>query len=208
MITGAILQLFIILLFLTLGVLLYVYAAGKQIVLPTNSDNVFPFLAMQFSPVVGVLFIVGLISAAYAAAGSALTALTTSFTVDILESPKNKTEKQLASIRNKVHIGMAVIMAVVIFLINLLNNDSVINTVYMVASYTYGPLLGMFAFGMFTKKAVKDRWVPLVAILSPVLCFILDHYSQAWFNGYQFSHERLILNALLTFLGLWMLVKK
>jgi len=99
-------------------------------------------------------------------------------------------------------------MAIVIFLINLLNNDSAINTVYMVASYTYGPLLGMFAFGMFTKRAVKDRWVPLVAILSPVLCFILDHYSQVWFNGYQFSHERLILNALFTFLGLWVLRRR
>jgi len=208
MITGGILQIFINLLFLTLGVLLYVYATNKQIALPAKGDDVFPFLAMQLSPVVGVLFIIGLVSAAYAAAGSALTALTTSFTVDILESPRNKTENQLASIRQKVHIGMAIVMAVFIFIINLLNNDSVINTVYMVASYTYGPLLGLFAFGMFTKKAVKDRWVPLVAIISPVLCFILDYYSQVWFNGYQFSHERLILNALFTFLGLCLLVKK
>jgi Na+/proline symporter len=176
--------------------------------LPAKGDDVFPFLAMQFSPVVGVLFIVGLISAAYAAAGSALTALTTSFTVDILESPKTKTENQVAAVRKKVHIGMAVVMAVVIFIINLLNNDSVINTVYMVASYTYGPLLGMFAFGMFTKKAVKDKWAPLVAIVSPVLCFILDVNSQAWFNGYQFSHERLILNAFFTFVGLCLLIRK
>jgi SSS family transporter len=208
MITGGILQIFINLLFLTLGVLLYVYAAGKQMALPDKGDDVFPFLAMQFSPVVGVLFIVGLISAAYAAAGSALTALTTSFTVDILESPKTKTENQVAAIRRKVHIGMAVVMAAVIFIINLLNNDSVINTVYMLASYTYGPLLGMFAFGMFIRKAVKDRWVPFVAIVSPVLCFILDVNSQAWFNGYQFSHERLILNALITFCGLWLLTGK
>ena len=208
MITGGILQIFINMLFLTLGVLLYAYAANNQIALPAKGDDVFPFLAMRFSPVVGVLFIIGLISAAYAAAGSALTALTTSFTVDILESQKSKNENQLASVRNKVHIGMAVVMAVVIFIINLLNNDSVINTVYLVASYTYGPLLGMFAFGMFTKKAVKDRWVPLVAILSPVLCFILDLNSQAWFHGYQFSHERLILNALFTFLGLCLLIRK
>ncbi|GHS94338.1 sodium/iodide co-transporter [Bacteroidia bacterium] len=208
MITGGILQIFINLLFLTLGVLLYVYAANKQMALPAKGDDVFPFLAMQFSPVVGVLFIVGLISAAYAAAGSALTALTTSFTVDILESPKTKTENQIATIRQKVHIGMAAVMAVVIFIINFLNNDSVINTVYMVASYTYGPLLGMFIFGMFTKKAVKDRWVPLVAIVSPVLCFILDIHSQVWFNGYQFSHERLILNAFFTFAGLCLLVRK
>jgi SSS family transporter len=208
MITGGILQIFINLLFLTLGVLLYLYAANKQMTLPAKGDDVFPFLAMQFSPVVGVLFIVGLISAAYAAAGSALTALTTSFTVDILESPKTKTENQVASIRKKVHIGMAVVMAIVIFIINLLNNDSVINTVYRVASYTYGPLLGMFAFGMFTKKIVKDKRVPIVAIVSPVLCYILDINSQAWFNGYQFSHERLILNAFITFIGLWILVRR
>jgi SSS family transporter len=208
MITGGILQIFINLLFLTLGVLLYVYAAGKQIALPAKGDDVFPFLAMQFSPVVGVLFIIGLISAAYAAAGSALTALTTSFTVDILESPRTKTDAQVAAIRQKVHIGMAIMMAAVIFIINLLNNDSVINTVYTLASYTYGPLLGLFVFGMFTKKAVKDRWVPLVAIVSPVLCYILDTHSQAWFNGYQFSHERLILNAFFTFAGLCLLVRK
>ena len=208
MITGGILQTVINLFFLTLGILLYIYAANKQIVLPPKGDDVFPFLAMRFSPVIGVLFIIGLISAAYAAAGSALTALTTSFTVDILESPKTKTESQVASIRKKIHIGMAVVMTVLIFAINLLNNDSVINTVYMLASYTYGPLLGMFAFGIFTKKAVKDRWVPLVAIISPVLCFILDLHSQAWFNGYQFSHERLILNAFFTFLGMCLLIRK
>jgi len=208
MITSSILQIFINLLFLTLGILLYAYAANKLIVLPEKGDDVFPFLAMQFSPLVGVLFIVGLISAAYAAAGSALTALTTSFTVDILESPKTKTENQITSIRKKVHIGMAAIMVVVIFAINLLNNDSVIQTVYKVASYTYGPLLGMFVFGIFTKKAVKDRWVPLVAIASPVLCFILDLNSQTWFNGYQFSHERLILNAFFTFAGLCLLIRK
>ncbi|MDR0233114.1 MAG: sodium:solute symporter [Dysgonamonadaceae bacterium] len=208
MITSSILQIFINLLFMTLGVLLYVYAAKEFISLPEKGDDVFPFLAMQFPPLVGVLFIVGLISAAYAAAGSALTALTTSFTVDILESPKTKTESQITSIRKKVHIGMAAIMVAVIFAINLLNNDSVIQTVYKVASYTYGPLLGMFVFGMFTKKAVKDRWVPLVAIVSPVLCFILDLNSQAWFNGYQFSHERLILNAFFTFVGLCFLIRK
>ena len=207
MITGGILQIFINLLFLILGVLLYVYAKNK-IALPEKGDDVFPFLAMQFSPVVGVLFIVGLISAAYAAAGSALTALTTSFTVDILESPKTKTENQVASIRKKVHIGMAIVMAIAIFIINLLNNESVIQTVYKVASYTYGPLLGMFIFGIFTKKAVRDRWVPLVVVASPVLCYILDVNSKVWFNGYEFSHERLILNALFTFLGLCLLIRK
>ena len=212
MITGGILQIFINLLFLTLGVLLYVYIAQKHIDLKAagvvKADDVFPFLSMQFSPVVGALFIVGLIAAAYAAAGSALTALTTSFTVDILESSKTKSETQVASIRKKVHFGMAIVMAIAIFVINILNNESVIQTVYKVASYTYGPLLGMFTFGIFTKWKIRDRWAPLVAILSPVICFVLDYNSQVWFNGYVFSHERLIFNALFTFTGLCLLIRK
>ena len=212
LITGGILQVFVNLLFLTLGVLLYVYVANKHIDLQAEGikkpDDVFPFLAMRFSPVVGVLFIVGLISAAYAAAGSALTALTTSFTVDILESSKTKTESEVASVRKKVHIGMAIVMAAAVFIINLLNNESVIQTVYKVASYTYGPLLGLFVFGIFTKRKIRDRWVPLVAIASPMVCLVLDLNSKAWFKGYEFSHERLIFNALFTFVGLCLLIRK
>jgi len=211
MITGGILQIFINLLFLILGVLLYAYVVNNHIDLQAGgikkADDVFPFLAMQFSPVVGALFVVGLIAAAYAAAGSALTALTTSFTVDILESSKKKTESRVTSIRKKVHIGMALVMAAAIFIINLLNNESVIQTVYKVASYTYGPLLGMFAFGIFTKRKIRDRWAPVVAVISPVLCLILDVNSKAWFNGYEFSHERLIFNALFTFIGLSLLIR-
>ncbi|GHT10047.1 solute:sodium symporter (SSS) family transporter [Bacteroidia bacterium] len=210
MITGGVLQIFINLLFMMLGVLLYTFAAKNSVALPDKGDEVFPFLATQgfFPVIVSVLFIIGLISAAYAAAGSALTALTTSFTVDILESPKKKTEKEVATIRKKVHIGMAVVMGLVIFVINLLNNASVIDTVYKLASYTYGPLLGMFVFGIFIKKPVRDKWVPLVAIASPVLSFVVDIHSKAWFNGYEFSHERLILNAAFTFVGLCILIKK
>ncbi|MDR3339376.1 MAG: sodium:solute symporter [Candidatus Symbiothrix sp.] len=210
MITGGVLQIFINLLFLMLGVLLYMYAANNAIALPDKGDEVFPFLATQghFTFFVSVLFIIGLVSAAYAAAGSALTALTTSFTVDILESPKKKSETEVAGIRKKVHIGMALVMGLVIFVINMLNNASVIDTVYKLASYTYGPLLGMFVFGIFIKRAVKDKWVPCVAILSPVLSLVFDLNSKAWFNGYEFSHERLILNALLTFVGLCLLIRK
>ncbi|WP_165026572.1 MULTISPECIES: sodium:solute symporter [unclassified Dysgonomonas] len=210
MVTGGILQIFIILLFLMLGVLLYTFAAQSNIPMPERGDDLFPIIATQgyFPAIVGVLFVIGLISAAYAAAGSALTALTTSFTVDILESPKKKTEEEVAGIRKKVHVGMAVTMGLVIIVINLLNNTSVINAVYVLASYTYGPILGMFVFGIFTKKKVRDRFVPLVAIISPIVCFIIDSNSKAWFNGYEFSHERLILNALLTFIGLFLLSKK
>jgi len=210
MITGGILQVFVNLLFLMLGVLLYTFAARNNIVLPEKGDEVFPLLATQgyFPVIVSLLFIIGLISAAYAAAGSALTALTTSFVIDILETPKKKTDEEVSSVRKRVHLGMAVVMAVVIFVINMLNNTSVIDTVYKLASYTYGPLLGMFVFGIFIKKKVKDRYVPWVAIASPVLCLVFDLNSKAWFNGYEFSHERLILNALITFIGLCLLIKK
>jgi hypothetical protein len=102
---------------------------------------------------------------------------------------------------------MAVLMAVCIYVIHLLNDDSVIQTVYKVASYTYGPLLGMFCFGIFTKKQVRDRWIPIAVIAAPVITWIIDVNSMAWFNGYQFSHERLILNAALTALGMLLLIK-
>ena len=103
---------------------------------------------------------------------------------------------------------MAVLMAVCIYVIHLLNNDSVIQTVYKVASYTYGPLLGMFCFGIFTKRQVRDRWIPLVVIAAPVITWVIDVNSAVWFHGYVFSHERLILNALLTFVGMLCLLKK
>jgi hypothetical protein len=107
-----------------------------------------------------------------------------------------------------VHIGMAVVMGITIFVFNLLNNTSVIDAVYILASYTYGPILGLFAFGIFMKQQVRDKYIPLVAIASPVLCFILQKNSEAWFGGYQFSYELLIFNALFTFIGLCLLIRK
>lgn len=209
MITSGISQFFVISLFLMLGVLLYVYAEINVIQAPQKSDELFPMIATQgyFPVIVGILFVVGLISSAYSAAGSALTALTTSFTVDIL-GVKGKSEDQVVRLRKRVHVGMAVVMGIVIFVFNLLNNTSVIDAVYILASYTYGPILGLFAFGIFVKKQVKDKYIPLVAILSPILCFILDRNSQAWFGGYSFSYELLILNALFTFIGLLFLIRK
>lgn len=211
-IVGAMMQIVVIGLFLFLGFLLYTYADQSGIPLvnaagiPLKGDEVFPFLATgeYFPVIVGVLFIIGFIAAAYSAAGSALTALTTSFTVDILNKEK---ANNLTQIRTLVHICMAVLMAVCIYVIHILNNDSVIQTVYKVASYTYGPLLGMFCFGIFTKKQVHDRWIPISVILAPILTWIIDINSADWFNGYVFSHERLILNALFTFIGMICLIK-
>ncbi len=209
LIVGALMQIVVIGLFLFLGFLLYSYANQMNITEVANlkGDDVFPFLATgnYFPVVVGVLFIIGFIAAAYSAAGGALTALTTSFTVDILNKEK---DSNLTQVRTWVHIGMAALMAACIYAIHLLNNDSVIQTVYKVASYTYGPLLGMFCFGIFTKKQVRDRWIPMVVILAPVITWVIDVNSAAWFSGYVFSHERLILNALLTFIGMICLVKK
>lgn len=210
MVTSVVFQFVVISLFLMLGVLLYIFVDTKGIQMPAKSDELFPMIATQgyFPNIVGILFIVGLISSAYSAAGSALTALTTSFTVDILGSLKTKTDQEATKSRKRVHIGMAFVMGIVIIVFNALNNTSVIDAVYIVASYTYGPILGLFAFGIFTRKAVKDKYIPLVAVLSPVLCFILDENSQKWFNGYSFSYELLILNAFFTFIGLLLLTKK
>ncbi|MDR1222897.1 MAG: sodium:solute symporter [Tannerella sp.] len=203
MITSAIFQFFINLLFLMLGVLLYLYATDRSIEIPEKSDELFPLIATggYFPAVVGVLFIIGLFSSAYSTAGSALTALTTSFTIDILGA-EGRTEEDVRKIRKRVHAGMAAVMGIVIYVFGLLNNTSVIDAVYTLASYTYGPILGMFAFGIFMKRRVKDRLIPFVAVLSPVICYILQSNSEQWFGGYKFSYELLILNALFTFAGM------
>ena len=211
-VVGAIVQMIVIYLFLLLGYLLYTYAAQSGISLEgLTGDDVFPAIATggYFPAIVGIIFVIGFIAAGNAAAGSALTALTTSFTIDILgKSQQTASEDTIKKTRTRVHVGMAILMAALIYIVYLLNNDSVIQTVYKVASYTYGPLLGLFFFGIFTKKQVRDKWVPLVCVLSPILTFILDFNSQAWFGGYQFSHERLLLNAFFTIIGLCCLIKK
>lgn len=210
LVTSGIAQIFVISLFLILGVLLYIFAMGSGLEVPTKSDELFPLVATQghMPTIVGVLFVVGLVSAAYSAAGSALTALTTSFTVDILGGQRCRDEASLTSLRKKVHIAMAIVMGVVIVIFNLVNNTNVVDAVYILASYTYGPILGLFAFGIATKRRVRDRYIPLVAIISPLLCYILQYNSQRWFNGYTFSYELLIFNALFTFIGLSLLICK
>lgn len=212
LVLGAVVQTIVIFLFLVLGYLLYTYASANGVSLEgLKGDDVFAYLATgnYFPIVVGILFVVGFIAAGNSAAGSALTALTTSFTIDILDrTPEKASEESIRTTRTYVHIAMAVLMAVLIYVVYLLNNDSVIQTVYKVASYTYGPLLGLFFFGIITKRPVRDRLVPVVCLLAPVLTFVMDYNSQAWFNGYTFSHERLILNALFTVIGLCCLIRK
>ena len=207
MVVSGILQFVVVALFLMLGVLLYIFA--QRIGLKCKGDELFTKVATggHLPLVVGILFLVGLIAAAFSAAGSALTALTTSFTVDILNANRND-ESGTAHKRHWVHVMMAFLMGLTIYIFNILNSTSVIDAVYILASYTYGPILGMFVFGIFMKKAVHDKFIPVVAIMAPILCLIIDKHSVQWFNGYHFSYELLILNAAITFLGLCLLIKK
>lgn len=208
MIVSSFVQIFVIGLFLVLGTLLYMYAGSHGIA--ETKDALFGAVAWSdgFPIAIGILFIIGLIAAAYSAAGSALTALTTSFTVDILQADKKGNEEKLTRTRKLVHVGMSAMMIVVIVVFYYLNNDSAINAVYSLASYTYGPILGMFIFGMAVKRPVRDRWVPVVCVLAPAICYVLQTNSEQWFGGYQISFELLIINAVITAAGLALLIKK
>jgi Na+/proline symporter len=157
--------------------------------------------------VVTIFFIIGLVAAAYSSADSALTSLTTSFTVDILNGT-SLPEKQLQRLRKMVHIGISVVLLGVILVFRLINDQNVISAIFTAAGYTYGPLLGFYSFGLFTKYQVRDRWVPVIAIASPLLSYIISSHSESWFNGYQFGFELLIMNGLLTFIGMLMIRKK
>ncbi|HZL08626.1 MAG TPA: sodium:solute symporter [Prolixibacteraceae bacterium] len=194
-------------LFLSLGVMLYIFAEQKGIQIPTKSDDLFAVLALnQFGLIAGILFLLGIVSAAYSSADSALTALTTAFCIDFLSlDPKSPNSKPT---RMKVHIAFSILMFLVIVLFRIINNDSVVTAVFTVAGYTYGPLLGLFAFGILTKKQVKDRYVPILGVLSPVLTYIINVNSEAWLGGYKFGFELLLLNGLIMFVGLLILTKK
>ena len=202
LIVSSLLQTVVIALFLCLGALLYQFASAHGI--PERGDEIFPAVATSglLPEIVGVLFVLGLVSSAYGAGGSALTSLTTSFTVDILHRGGE------VKVRKAVHLGMAVLMAVTIIVFNALNSTSAIDAVYKLGSYTYGPILGLFAFGILTRRPVKDKYVPIVAILAPAICLILQLNSERWFGGYKFSYELLLVNAALTFLGLCLLIRR
>jgi Na+/proline symporter len=194
-------------LFLALGVLLYKFALDQGISVPESTDNLYPMLALNhFGIAAGIVFLLGIVAAAFSSADSALTALTTSFCVDILDVPKRKVEGQKRT-RLLVHIGFTIIMFCVIIIFSQINDSSVVNAVFKVAGFTYGPLLGLFAFGLLSKRQVKDKLVPVVCILSPIICVLLDVNSTAWFNGYKFGFEILLVNAAITCLGLFLLKK-
>ena len=206
---GALLA-FINLLFLVLGILLFMYAKQNNIAIPIvngtpRTDLLFPTIALNYStPFIGVLFFLGLLASTYASADSALTALTTAFCIDFLGFQKKETqEEKTHTTRTLVHLGFSVLLFFIIIIFYIINDSSVIEAIYKAAGYTYGPLLGLFAFGFLTKKKIKDHLAPYICIASPILTYIINENSVAWFNGYKFDFEILILNGLITFVGLW-----
>ncbi len=196
---------FVNLLFLFLGAILLIYAQ-KMNVNVTSTDVLFPAIALRYlGPMAGIVFLIGLISAAFPSADGALTSLTTSFSIDFLGLDRRAglTEKSGTRIRYIVHITIALIFFVSILIFKSLNDKAVIDKLFTIAGYTYGPLLGLFSFGLFTKRKVRDKATPFIAILSPLICYVLSKYSVELLNGYRFGFELLLLNGLFTYCGLW-----
>jgi SSS family transporter len=194
---------FVTFMFMCLGSLLYVYAQREGIAIPERTDDLYPTLALTYlGPVVGITFLLGITAATYASADSALTALTTSFCVDFMNFER-RPEAQRSRIKHIVHIGFSLLFYVVIIVFRQLNSKEVITAVFDIAGYTYGPLLGLFAFGIFSKRSIRDQFTPWICLVSPVLTYIVNKNSADWFNGYQFGFERLLLNGIFTYIGLW-----
>lgn len=198
------------LLIMGLGVMLYMYANAKSVVLPTTiegaivTDKVFPIIALNHMPAyLGVVFLIGLLAAAYSSADSALTSLTTSYCVDIKEK-LNTTKAN----RMKVHLTFTAVIFVTIILFKYSMQSSAITGLFTLAGYTYGPLLGLFAFGMINKRPIFDKYVPIIALLAPLLTFFINKYSQLLFSGYQFGFELLLINGLIMFFGLILISRK
>jgi Na+/proline symporter len=202
---------FVNLMFLFLGAVLYIYSSKHGIEIPARTDDLFPMIAIKYlGPLAGLVFIIGLISAAYPSADGALTSLTTSFSIDFLGLDKRAdlSEERKKRMRYLVHLSFAFLLLLVIVLFRAINDRAVIDKLFTVAGYTYGPLLGLYAFGLFTKFQVKDKFVPYLAVSSPIFCWLLSEYSVQLLNGYKFGFELLIINGLYTFVGLWILRKR
>jgi solute:Na+ symporter, SSS family len=197
-----------VVLFLSLGVMLYIFARKNGIAIPEKSDDLYPLLALNyFGLPVAIAFLLGITAAAYSSADSALTALTTSFSVDFLKIEKYEESKK-RKIKKWSHLMFSVLLVLVILVFKAINNESIVVAVFKVAGYTYGPILGLFVFGMYSKRKVIDKWVPLIGISSPVICYFISLYSEVIFNGYKFGFELLILNGLITIVGLFLISKK
>ncbi len=197
-----------VILFLSLGVLLFDYAAKIGVAVPGNTDDFYPLLALNYLGLpVGIAFLLGITAATYSSADSALTALTTSFSIDFMKIERYEEAKR-KKIKKWVHLLFSVLLILTILIFRLINNESIVVAVFRVAGYTYGPILGLFIFGMYFKRNVKDVWIPVIGLAAPVLCYFISSYSEVLFNGYKFGFELLILNGLLTMLGLLIVSKK
>jgi SSS family transporter len=208
MLTFSAIFVFVVAMFLMLGVLLYIFADVNGIKLPPKSDYLFPMLALNHMNVmIGIFFLLGITAANYASADSALTSLTTAFCVDFLDI-KNRPQNRKQLLLRRTHVGFSLLLFLVIMIFRIINDQSVVVAVFKAAGYTYGPLLGLFAFGLLTKKHVKDPWVPLITLCSPFIAWMVDAYSEQLFNGYQIGFELIIINGAITFLGLLLIQKK
>jgi len=210
MFSFSIILLIVNMIFLILGASLYIFASETGLALPESTDRVFPMIALNIlGPVMAVVFIIGLISAAYSSADGTITSLTTSFIVDVLDiDERYNTEAKRKKARLITHFSVTGLLYCLVLLFSLFSGKAVIDQVFTIAGYTYGPLLGLFAFGLFTKFSVYEKFVPLIALASPLISYVLSINSQSWFNGYQFGFELLILNGLLTFVMLLLIVRK
>lgn len=205
------------LLFMCLGASLIYYAQETNFILPTNEDGVvindkiFPSIAFSINTITSVIFMIGLIAAGYSSADGTLTALTTTFCFDFLHFDKNNelSENQKTKYRKIIHIVFALLYVLIIIIFRPFHNESLIDKIFEIAGYTYGPLLGLFSFGLFIKNRVpNDKFVPYIAIISPIISYLLNRYSKDLFFGYQFGFEILIVNGLLTFISLLLISKK
>ena len=210
MFTFSTINLFVVFLFLILGAFLLLYARQEGVSV-AMSDDLFPTIALNYlGPAAGVVFLVGLISAAFPSADGALTSLTTSFSIDFLglEKRKDISDNKKTRIRYVVHLSFAVVFFICILVFRQMNDRAIIDKLFTIAGYTYGPLLGLFAFGLFTSRKVNDRVTPWIAIGSPIVCYILNLYSEELLNGYKFGFEMLLVNGFLTFMGLLLFSRK
>jgi Na+/proline symporter len=197
--------------FLSVGALLYIYAQRYGITVE-KTDYLYPTIALQYLGLIpAMVFMLGLTAATFATTDSALTALTTSFCVDFLNFNKSKdiNSKKMVSLRHYVHVGFSGLMFLTIIIFNSINNDAVVSAIFKVASYTYGPLLGLYSFGLFvSNRQVKDKLVPFICLISPAICYFLSNDSKKYLGGYVFDNELIIINGLITFVGLWLTSSK
>ena len=230
MITLSFLQGIVVFIFLLLGGLLYLYAmnAGgsfQQVLVDGSSqtqfildgknvlgDDIFPQIAFHYlPPIIGIIFIIGLISALFPSADGALTALTSSFCIDILGLKRREdwNEKKKKNIRMLVHLSLAIVFFICIMVFKWIDKKSIIDIILRLAGYTYGPLLGLFSFGILShRKLPEGFWVPFICLVTPALCYVLNDYAPIWFGGYKIGIELLLINGMLTYFGLWLVSSK